>query len=243
MSISISADQLVAHRGHQHAFPENSLLSILDAIAAGARAIEFDVQLSQDGIPFLFHDETLSRVCGEAGEITALTAEQLSHCMVSEPKRLGKRFNQNPINTLGDLVPLIYQHKHIQFFLELKEESLECFGADNCFMALKRLFPIFPENVIFISFDLPAVRQAKEEGFLQTALVFRDWENRNTLLHTAQADYGFINYTRIPVKASIEADQPIIVYEVKHGITAKQLLERGASRVETFHIRTLLQNI
>jgi len=52
-------EHLVAHRGWQRRYPENTLPAIKGALDAGARYIEVDVQLSADGVPVLFHDRTL----------------------------------------------------------------------------------------------------------------------------------------------------------------------------------------
>ena len=88
-----------------------------------------------------------------------------------------------------------------------------------------------------------SVKQAKQKGFTKTALVFRDWQKRENLLNEANADMGFINYTRIPLKDEIKASKPIIVYEVSHVNIAHQLIERGAAGVETFRIRSMLNNV
>ena len=52
--------ELVAHRGYAARYPENTRESLAAAVRAGARFLEFDVQLSADGVPVLLHDVTLS---------------------------------------------------------------------------------------------------------------------------------------------------------------------------------------
>src|SRR3546814_16894449 len=48
----------------------SDLLSSMKAAAgAGARWVEFDVMLTADGEPVLFHDDTLQRTTGVAGEM------------------------------------------------------------------------------------------------------------------------------------------------------------------------------
>ncbi len=67
-----------AHRGlHDDRLPENSLAAFRAAAAAGY-AIELDVHLSRDGVPMVFHDDTLTRVCGIDEKLSALTAEELT---------------------------------------------------------------------------------------------------------------------------------------------------------------------
>jgi len=48
-----------AHRGHHVVFPENTLQAFDAAVRLGVDGIETDVRLSGDGVPVLFHDETL----------------------------------------------------------------------------------------------------------------------------------------------------------------------------------------
>jgi len=239
----LSPEHLVAHRGHQNCFPENSVLAILDAIAVGAQKIEFDIQFTADGAIALYHDDDMQRISGVEKNITKLTKDELSHYAASEPKRLGSRFANNPIEFLEDILSIITKHQQVEFFLEIKEESLNVFGEDACFSNVKKALPLIPDNLICISFDISVVKRAKQEGFKKTALVFRNWDNRNSLLADANADFGIINYTRIPLQEMIKAEKPILVYEVKHQLIAKQLLDRGAAAVETFCIRSLLNNL
>jgi len=68
-----------AHRGlHKNGSdaPENSMLAFQRAVEHGY-GIELDVQLTKDRIPVVFHDESLDRVCGVAGNVRDYTFEEL----------------------------------------------------------------------------------------------------------------------------------------------------------------------
>lgn len=52
---------VIGHRGAAGTAPENTVAAFKDARAAGADYLEIDVQLSADGVPFLFHDNTPAR--------------------------------------------------------------------------------------------------------------------------------------------------------------------------------------
>lgn len=52
--------EVVGHRGSRGTHPENTLSSFREAVAAGAEAIELDLQLSQDDVPVVFHDPLLT---------------------------------------------------------------------------------------------------------------------------------------------------------------------------------------
>ena len=47
--------QVVAHRGYNTRYPENTMCSFIAAVEAGAHALEADVHISKDGIIVLSH--------------------------------------------------------------------------------------------------------------------------------------------------------------------------------------------
>lgn len=68
-----------AHRGlyqDEDTIPENSMAAFKLAIENNY-GIEFDIQLSKDDIPVVFHDDNLERVCGVDGYIWEYTYEEL----------------------------------------------------------------------------------------------------------------------------------------------------------------------
>lgn len=66
-----------AHRGlHDAEAPENSLAAFSKAIE-NDHGIEIDVQFSSDGEIFVFHDESLKRMCGVDKKLHELTAEEI----------------------------------------------------------------------------------------------------------------------------------------------------------------------
>lgn len=67
-----------AHRGlHGSGVPENSRAAFAAAVAGGY-GIELDVQRSSDGLPVVFHDDTLERLTAESGPVARRSAAQLS---------------------------------------------------------------------------------------------------------------------------------------------------------------------
>lgn len=68
---------IAAHRaGHLHA-PENSLAAIDEAVIEGADLIEIDIKVSADGVPYLMHDQTVTRTTGAKGDAERLTYAQV----------------------------------------------------------------------------------------------------------------------------------------------------------------------
>jgi glycerophosphoryl diester phosphodiesterase len=68
----------LAHRGDWRHAPENTLAALQAALAVpGCDGVEFDVRLSADGVPVLYHDETLQRVHGRPDRVDTVTARDL----------------------------------------------------------------------------------------------------------------------------------------------------------------------
>eukprot|EP00884_Botryococcus_braunii_P020249 jgi/Botrbrau1/6908/Bobra.67_3s0026.2 len=76
------AGPLCASRKPQPEYRENTLASLREAAASGARFVEFDVQVTADGVPVLWHDDWLltKKEAGSPGhdshKIAELTVEQ-----------------------------------------------------------------------------------------------------------------------------------------------------------------------
>ncbi len=68
---------VVGHRGAPERAVENSLLSLQIALDQGASGVEFDVQITADGEPVLFHDDELPRLTGCSGKLGDQTWRQL----------------------------------------------------------------------------------------------------------------------------------------------------------------------
>ena len=74
-----------AHRGYfniRKKIAENSLPAFTAAIEHGY-GIVMDVRLSRDGVPVIFHDTKLWRVCGAEGTVESSTWEKLKECRLS----------------------------------------------------------------------------------------------------------------------------------------------------------------
>lgn len=70
-------DKIIAHRGASAYAPENTIAAFDKALAMGSRCIEFDVMCSQDGEPFVFHDDNLKRTTNGKGEVGKVEASYI----------------------------------------------------------------------------------------------------------------------------------------------------------------------
>jgi glycerophosphoryl diester phosphodiesterase len=76
--------RIVAHRGDHRRHVENTLPALLAAMDhPSCDGLEFDVRLSRDGVPVLYHDPTLLRVHGRPDAVADLSADDLDTLGVS----------------------------------------------------------------------------------------------------------------------------------------------------------------
>ena len=57
---------VLAHRGDSKRFPENTMPAFRSALQMKVDVIETDVHITKDGVVVIWHDDDLSRLCGEA---------------------------------------------------------------------------------------------------------------------------------------------------------------------------------
>lgn len=101
-----------AHRGlfdNDTDAPENSLRAFQKAVEAGY-GIEFDVQLSKDDVPIVFHDATLKRMCGVEGQVWEFTMEELQKMKLGNSKETIPTLRQ-VLQIVDGKVPLIIEYK------------------------------------------------------------------------------------------------------------------------------------
>ncbi|KIW03511.1 hypothetical protein, variant [Verruconis gallopava] len=65
----VQLPQSIAHRGYKAAYPENTMVSFVGAVEAGAHALETDIHLTRDDVVVLSHDPTLKRCFGRPEKI------------------------------------------------------------------------------------------------------------------------------------------------------------------------------
>ncbi len=233
--------EVVAHRGYTLHYPENTLVGIEAAIAAGARFVEVDVQLAADEVPVLFHDRTLERVCDAPGAIPDYTLAQLKRFRAKEFDRFGYRYAQVPIATLAELVESLQSHPSVTAFIEIKQAAIERFGVDAVLArVLRQLEPIAARAVI-ISFSVPVLVGARERGWRQIGVVVDRWrQRRDAAIRALAPEYLFVDVDGLPRWRRLRfGESKIVIYEVADAALARRLGKRGADMVETFAVGEL----
>lgn len=106
----------VAHRGRHDLHVENTLEAFRAAYAAGCDMVEFDVQLSRDGVPVVFHDDDCRRLAGRGEAVFNLTWEELSRLDLRwKPGRAS-----GPAYRVPSLEQFLAEFGRKPYYLELK---------------------------------------------------------------------------------------------------------------------------
>lgn len=126
-----------AHRGYHKAadkIPENSTSAFNRAIENGY-GIELDVQLSKDGVPMVFHDYTLNRMCGIDGRVDEYTKAELQTFPLLGVKGQTIPSFEEVLKLVNGQVPLLVEIKAEVKAIETTEKTqilLDAYTGEYC---------------------------------------------------------------------------------------------------------------
>lgn len=236
---------LIAHRGYARHFPENTLVAIAAALDSGARHIEVDIQLSRDGVPVLFHDRDLMRLCGKRGAIHDHTFHQLQQFRASYPDRFGDQFAHVRITPLSDLVTLLENRPSVTAFIELKRNTMEHHGQGVVLDTVIRALASVKTQCIIISFNLEVLLAARRRQWPRIGIVIDKWKQRKQkIVSQIKPEFIFCDVDGLPWWGTLYTGKTkLVVYEVDSARKTRKLSRRGVDFVETFAIGELIQEL
>lgn len=166
-----------AHRGYfdnDYGVPENSLAAFQAAIDAGY-GIELDVQISEDGVPMVFHDADLERMCGVEGKIWDYSYEELSLLSLLNTSEKIPTLEEVLTLVAGE-VPIIVEYKLDKvdtFVCEKSNELLQKYDGAYCIQCFHPLALIwYKKNAPEIARGQLAQEFWKEEKYAGKPLYF-----------------------------------------------------------------------
>jgi glycerophosphoryl diester phosphodiesterase len=148
---------IIAHRGGNRVFPENSVAAIRHAFESGVDMAEIDVRLSRDGVPVVIHDDDLLRLFSLNRKVREISAEELTSLTYGHPNEVRPATFESVLRHCPPLPLLIH----------VKETS-------------ERIFPIcevvetcrWSANVVWGVVSLDAVRLLREKVPAASVLAF-----------------------------------------------------------------------
>ena len=144
-----SGPLLLGHRGASAFAPENTMAAFELAIEQGAVGIEFDVQVTRDGIPVIIHDDTVDRTTDGTGSVTSMS--------FAETQALDAGDGQK-IPTLAELLTTFQDR--ILYNLEIKNADQQDKGAERAILAELEKHEL-AANILISSFNEGALRRVK----------------------------------------------------------------------------------
>ena len=169
--------------------------------------MEMDVQITKDGVPVVFHDFTLKRMCGKEGKVCDYTWQELKEMKLGKSRETIPLFAE-VLKTVGGRVPLI---------VEIKVEWMDlriCPAADGLLRGYQGLYCIESFNPLVLLWyrknHKEVVRGQLSDGFVKESSFRESWHLmiQNFLLQNllfnwlTKPDFVAYNhkYARIPAR-------------------------------------------
>lgn len=152
---------IIAHRGASEIAPENTLAAFGKASEDGAEEIEFDVRLSKDGVPVVFHDKDLLRIAGKENLVKHFSAEELNKIDAGSwfnaeyPEKAQTNFSNQKISTLEQTLHFLKDYKGV-IYIELKSETSKIKKLSKAVCKLIKDSTLLPQFIVK-SFNLDAL--------------------------------------------------------------------------------------
>lgn len=219
----------VAHRGLPAHFPGNSLEGLRAVLESGACFVEFDIQISADGVPILFHDANMRRATGVDALVVDLTWERICGMRLRQGRLSFAR-----VASLAEVVALLGDYPQTIAFVEIKMSTIRR-GVERAMeIVLSTLAPI-QRQCVPISFHAGIVRRIQVVGNWPVGWIFATWSQGNRrVAERLSPEYLFADHAGIPEAQRLFAGPwRWVLYEISDPVLAWHWIGQGAQLIET----------
>lgn len=151
--------EIIAHRGFSAIAPENTLAAFHAAVQHQANSVEFDVQLSADGMPIIIHDSTLDRTTNGTGLVREKTLKELK--TLDAGSWFDSKFATEQIPTLQEALAIL---KDIPTYIYIEVKNSEYWSVSDISNFLNIIIESELQNkCIVISFDHNFLEQLRQQ--------------------------------------------------------------------------------
>lgn len=230
--------EIIAHRGASSLAPENTLAAFRQAHALQTEWIEFDVTLTKDRVPIIFHDKETHRT-------TNLIGRKISTLPLTEIKQLdagswfSPEFAGEKIPTFAETLQFLATH-NIHAHIELKPNHN--FEVATVTQVLAEFRAIWPTHLtaIFSSFSVPMLRTLRQhDSTLNIAFIHNRWHMDNLdILHELNCQAMHLNaryITEQQVHQLKAANFQVRCFTINHLKRGQILYSWGVDGVFTEH--------
>ena len=234
--------KLIAHRGDNKHFPENSYKGIKAALQAGARYIEFDIQMTADRHFIVHHDANLKRTAKKDISVFSNNYEELRQFSIHESTRFSNKHYPTPLSLLTDILKLLKEYPDATAFVEIKTQSLKEWGKEVVLDTLLPLLAPYQSQCILISFNSLALRYAKQNSQFKIGWVIKNYNHHSHEKATAlQPDFLICDYKKLPKNKELwKGRWEWMLYSINKPEVAYYYAQQGIQYIETDDIQQLL---
>lgn len=150
--------KIYAHRGFSGKYPENTMLAFEKAVEVGCDGIELDIQITNDNVVVIFHDESINRTTDGKGFIRDYTYNELEK--YNAAFLYGKKYGFEPIPTLDNYCKWV-KDKNIITNIEIKSGVYYYENLEKEAVSIVKKYEI-ENQIIFSSFNHMSLIKVKD---------------------------------------------------------------------------------
>jgi glycerophosphoryl diester phosphodiesterase len=240
----LTLPRVMGHRGAAGVAPENTLAGLRAAAAMGVSWIEFDVMLSGDGVPVLFHDDNLKRITGRKAAMARTPFAELAK--LDAGAWFGPGFSGEPIPSLEQALALAVE-LGLTPNIEIKPTPRrDAATAAAVVETVARHWPGHRSGPLISSFSRKALEVVRDRApALPRALIAwrlpRDWEAAAETLQCASLHLrGLRLRAKTPAKVK-RAGYQLAAFTINDPNRARRLIRLGVDCIITDRPDTIAQ--
>jgi glycerophosphoryl diester phosphodiesterase len=228
--------RIICHRGGGLLAPENTLAALRYARNLGFEGVEFDVKLSSDDVPVLFHDDTLERTTDGSGPVADVRFDAITQ--FDAGSWFANEFSGEPVPAFAAASALC-KEAGLWANIEIKP----CPGREQVTGRIvarmaKLLWRGAALPPLLSSFSTEALSAAHSEApELPRALLCTDipddWEQSMDRLQCAALHCAFDRLNKDAVTAIQATRRGVLAYTVNDSVEAIDLLDMGVDALIT----------
>lgn len=227
-------EKVIGHRGASAYAPENTLVAFEKALSLGCSYLEFDVMLSADGEPFVFHDETLKRTTNGRGKMGLVDAKYLQ--TLDAGRWFSSHYQGEKIPHLSEALNWLTS-SNVKANIEIKpfpgtseQTAIAVLSQINRYWPAKKPLPLIS------SFDLRALALCRNLApEIPLGLLLHQWD-KNWLAKASELQCFSIHFNKRALNAGRvqlikEQGYKLFVYTVNRRRLARKLFGWGVDAI------------
>lgn len=227
---------VIGHRGAAGLAPENTIASLRSAKTEGATWVEFDVMLSADGVPILFHDDNLERTTSGRGATANLSLKQIQS--LDAGRWFSDQFQGERVPTFRDALS---EMKALGLGANVEIKPTPGLAVETARATCALISCDWPDSLpppILSSFDKSAMKVARDMlSDIERAMLFgklpENWQSIVEELECKAVHMSNKYVTPTHVDAIRSHGLPVRVYTVNDAVRGQQLRDMGVASIFT----------